>query len=306
MTGLAVSLLLSCSRKMEVTNFDFVDFYSSSASVLEDVGTVNVPIFANAVGSSNFKVSVSVLSDETTAVSEEDYVIENDVISFEGGSKEEVKNLSVSVLPHIGTFTGPKKLVLKLASTSDDGVVLGKTQLFVLNIGDKDHPLTAMFGDYTLHGVSLDGDGYYPFAIKVNISAYEGNTQRVWIKNISPFFVYYANYIVGSTDVYGEVSADMSTITIPTPQVLEASAKDAFGLDEPYTLYKWEGNADGAFVAENASIVFTLNEENGTYVTKDSYGLSTSSQVENGLFYYDMNVFSTFHPSYPTYLEKNE
>jgi hypothetical protein len=95
----------------------------------------------------------------------------------------------------------------------------------------------------------------------------------------------------------------MSTITIPVPQATPSLAT-AFGFaDEYYTMYKWDSAAK-AFISENDTIVFTLDEESGAYVTTDPYGFSVPSYLKP--LYDDTIMFSDLYEGYPTYFIKAE
>ena len=175
---------------------------------------------------------------------------------------------------------------------------------------EEKHPLAALFGDYTFSAVVLvetETDPFYTFAYadwEMTISPYEGNTGRIWIDKIT----FFQSEDVGAKyfphgEVYAEVSKDLKTITVPVPQTVKSTA-EAFQFDEPFILYKFDGETDEAELF-SGDITFTLRED-GSWMTYDSYGFSIESDVKNGIFTYYMNCFSGISPNdYPTKFVKN-
>lgn len=166
------------------------------------------------------------------------------VLNFTGN---ESKNIAIAIKGQVGTYTGDLKFRVKLVSATD-GVELGALSTCTVSIKDLDHPLSALFGDYTFSSVFNVNGGYNYGSWEMNMSAYEGNTSRVWIDKMTIFQAdaYYNAYIPKGS-VYGIVSEDRTTIEIPVPQEMESTAASAFGVDEPFTLYKYTGhniNAD--------------------------------------------------------------
>lgn len=304
-SALALTLASCNSHKLEVTSFNFVTFNSRSANITEDVGSFSIPVsvFPGKVDK-EFRVSVKV-NAASTAVAEENYTIENDVLTFSPSDEETTKNIVVNIVNKEGIFTGNLSLVLELASVSVDDVVISGSTSCTITIKDNDHPLTTLFGDYTMAGISNSSTSYIYPNWSMSISAYDGDVTRIWIDKCTYFHSAYADYIDGP--VYGIVSNDMKTITIPTPQTLPSTAAAFAEIDEPWTLYKYDGsNLNAAFIETEDTIVFTLDEESGAYVTTDSYGLAMPGNVGEGWFWYYMNVFGGFNTNYPAYFKKAE
>jgi len=173
-----------------------------------------------------------------------------------------------------------------------------------------EHPLAALFGDYTFTSpiVAFDEEMenlvYTYGSWEMSISPYEGSKSRVWIDKIVPLF----SEGIGAEffphgEVYAEVSIDMKTITIDVPQQVEATAS-FWQIEEPLILYKCAGDdANAEFETFGGTITFTLQED-GSWRTFDSYGFSTESEVENGFFYPYMNCYGGLSYDYPTYFVK--
>ena len=174
-----------------------------------------------------------------------------------------------------------------------------------------EHPLAALFGDYTFTSpiVAFDEEReniVYTYASwEMAISPYEGSKSRIWIDKIVPLF----SEGIGAEffphgEVCAEVSIDMKTITIDVPQQVEATAS-FWQIEEPLILYKCAGDdADAEFETFSGTITFTLQED-GSWRTTDSYGFSTESEVKNGFFYPYMNCYGGLSYDYPTYFVKN-
>lgn len=305
-SALALTLASCNSHKLEVTSFNFVTFDSRSASITEDVGSISIPVsvFPGKVDK-EFRVSVKA-NAASTAVAEENYTIENDVLTFSPSDEETTKNIVVNIVNKEGIFTGNLSLVLELASVSVDDVVISGSTSYTITIKDNDHPLTALFGEYIMYGIYNTESGYSYAAWKMNITADEEDVTKIWIDNCTYFHYAYASYC-GDGSVYAIVNADKTKITIPTPQICVGTAEAAFSVKENWVLYKYDGdNLSASFITGPDEIVFELDAESGEWITKDSYGLSTESYVDDGWFYYWMNTFGNLNPKYPTYFKKSE
>ena len=299
--GSVLLALAACSHVAKYTAEDFVAIGGSSYTVTESTASFVIPVTAYPTnGQSNTSVSFDVKNGSAVAGTDFTFTPANGVLTFNG---EQTQNIVINIIGHTGEFTGDLKFSVELKEATD-GYTLSRFYKANVTIKDEDHPLTALFGDYVLNGISFyDSDGYYPCTVPMTISPYEGDVTRVWINGWVAFNRqdWWAGYFKDSS-VYAIVSEDMKTITVPVPQATP-SAASAFGMaDEFFTLYKWDPEA-GGFIEDDDTIVFTLDEATGRYVTEDPYGFSTPSAVGDGMFYYDMNMFSEMSP---TYFEKAE
>ena len=210
-------------------------------------------------------------------------------------------------------------------ATVDDGVVTAVkegTATITASAGDKtatcavtvkadEHPLAALFGDYTFYSLVLgvnekDEDAFMYGNWDMKISPYEGNPSRIWIDKVTIFQapdVY--GRLLSEGDVYADVSEDMKTITIPVPQTVKSTAEEGFDEKEPFILYLFDENFDA--VTTPSVITFTLQED-GKWKTEDNYGFSTKSAVkeDQDIYFYFLNCFGGVSIYYPTYFVKNE
>ena len=296
--GSVLFALAACSHVAQFTTEDFVAISGTSYTVVESTATLTIPVCAYpASGQSNTTVTFDVKNG--TAVAGEDFTFApaNGVLNFAG---EETQNITITIIGQPGVFTGDKSFVVELKDASNN-YAMSTINSAKVNIKDEDHPLTALFGDYELNGVSFyKDDGYYPVTVPMTIKPYEGDVTRVWMNGFVAFNIqsWYPGYFVDSS-VYANVSSDMKTITIPVPQATPTIAA-AFESDEPFTMYKWDSTAN-KFITESDTIVFTLDEESGAYVTVNPYGFNIPAAVKLGPLYDDLIMYSDKYDGYPTF-----
>lgn len=298
--ALGLLALVSCSQKMEFNNVAFAAFDQKTLSVKEDAGTAKVDITAYGISAE----TPVTLSFGGTAKLGEDYTIsgaEGGVVTF---TESGTKTVTLNIVNHPGVYTGNLTVTLMIDSVPE-GVEIGALKNLTVTIADNDHPLAAILGDYTMKGISNSSSGYGYYTWDLTLSPYEGNTTRVWINYTAPFFTpdFYGKF-APHAEVYGVVSSDLKTITIPCPQPVQSTAKEAFGLDEPFLFLKYDGNnLNAAFISGASEVVFK-QQEDGSFVTTDSYGYATSSTLADGWLYYYLNVFGGFNANYPAFFIK--
>ena len=300
---LAVSLA-SCSHKQTFETASFACFNDIAYVVNEDAGVFRIPVnsFNNTgkTGSVTFKVT------DGKAVQGTDYTIEpaSGVLTFDGNGTQFIE---VAPIAHLGELTGNLDFTIDMVGAS--GIDLGAATSLGITIKDVDHPLTDLFGAYTIKAITYASGLGYP-GWTLNISAYEGDLTRVWLDNLIPFAAAYSAYLAGKTPaVYGIVSDDKKTITIPLPQTTPAKFT-AWGIDDYAIMYShtgFTGSGLGVYVTDDAQAVFTLDEATGAWTTTDSYGISHPSDLPDypSLFTSYCIVISNYSASYPTYFVKN-
>lgn len=301
--ALVLTSAFACTPKAEYMQFDFASLYVASAKVNEDCGNIEIPVRLYVASDKETVISYKFV--DNTAKAGDNYKGQgNGTLSFAPG--DTLKTIALSIVNKNGEFTGDLDFNIELTGATND-VQIGAINLCKITIADLDHPLTSLFGDYDMQAVTLASGGYIIAKWSMAISQYEGNPYRCWISNIIPFNAanYYGSYLSGSTAVYGEVTKDLKTITIPLPQQLEVDCYDAFGDPDTFLIYKWDGNnANGANIMEPSQITFELQED-GSYKTIDSYNMCTEAEAEGGLYYDYMQGFGGFNPgSYPCMFKK--
>lgn len=291
--------LVSCVKYADYKTEPFASLDVSSAKIIEPaVGeqaiSYKLPVH---VYNATSDCSVSYEVKDVNAKQGVDYTVigGTGVLNFAKGVETQEIEFSISGQP--GTFTGDISFQVVLKEATNN-VALGAISTAKITIADKDHPLVALFGDYEVTGIcNLDGKLYYE-TWPVKLSMYEGDVTRVWISDLMPFFYEYG--VSGKTGmVYGVVSDDFKTITIPTPQDYHVDLTGVFsGLDDPYLWFYRTSKYD--FQVEQTPIVFTLQED-GTYITNDDCGVNTRDNLSDW-FYYGMNLMPSAVSGYPTVL----
>lgn len=300
MAAAAVAGLAACSdTEYKVVPFASLDMQAVTVDESETETLVSIPVrvYNNKTG-----CTVSYSITDGSAVNGVNFKPLNDsgVLNFEAGVDSLAISFYTTGAP--GTFTGDQTFSVKLTDASD-GVTLGTFSKCTVTIKDMDHPLSELFGNYTMYAVTLNTSNslaYYNW--KMNMSPYEGDVTRVWLDNVVFFSSAYNSY-TGNCPVYGVVSDDRKTITIPLPQKTTGSLADIFDEMSDAWIYAHEG-IKGGYITEGTNVVFTLNED-GQWVTPTDFGLSDANEVDkySVLYAYCVN-FSSFNTKYPTYFTK--
>ncbi len=305
MAAAAVAGLAACTDNPEYKSVPFVSLDRASVEVEESdpatLLTIPVRVYNNKSG-----CTVTYTVTDVSAVAGTDYTLVDDsgVLTFAAGEDSLAVQLSITGQP--GTFTGSRTLVVELG-TANNGVTLGSLSACQVSIKDLDHPLADMFGAYSMEGVayysSSSAAGYYIWDWTMNMTAYDGDATRVWLDNIVFFSSSdgYGSY-TGDCPVYGVVSDDHKTITVPLPQRTTGDLS-AFGYD-----YAWMYYHDGSnYVTTDKDVVFTLDESTGVWSTTDGYGISHPDDLEDypDSFYPLAVMYSGRYSSYPTTFVKN-
>lgn len=295
------TMLASCSHKQEFYTDSYARLGGTSYEVLENAGVCRIPV--NSYNCDGKTGTVMFAVTDGKAVQGVDYNIEpaSGVININGNG---TAFIDVIPIAHIGELTGD--LDFSIALTGATGVDLGSTVNVAITIKDTDHPLTKMFGAYTMGALTYDTESstYLSYVTwTMNMSAYPGDVTRVTMDNICPFGgAWYKAY--GPFPVYGIVSDDHKTITVPLPQETQGTLSTAWGLNENAYMYAHAG-VSGGYIESASQVVFTLDEATGNYVADSDYGFTSANMVGDYNIWYEGCVcFSTYSASTPTYFVK--
>lgn len=291
--------LVSCVDKPEFTTVPFVSMYRTSATVSETAGgtVYSIPLkLYNTSDATSVSYTVS-----GTAKNGVDYTFadQSGVVNFPAGTDSTAIVVNVTGQP--GVFTGNLNMRVTLESATA-GVTIGNFKSFNMTIKDVDHPLSALFGAYSMSALSINSNGNGSYNTwTVNVSQYDGDATRVWFDNLTYFSAAAYNSYTKNAPTYGIVSADKKTITIPLPQKTTGSL-DAFGLDNIY-MFAHEG-IEGVYITDQTDVVFTLGDD-GTWTTTQSFGAGHPDDIADypDLFYYYCVNYADFS-QYPIVLKK--
>ena len=207
------SLVASCHLNDMPTFNDsdaFAAFKTSSMSITEDGGTLNIPVSVTSLGGVATTVSYEFVNGSAKQGVDFEDASGSGTLSF--GAGETLKNIAVKIINHPGVFTGDLKFSVKFKSAGD--IKMGASNTCAVTINDLDHPLSAILGDYT-----AKGESYFNGAQEWTMSFLKdaSDVTKVWIFNI------FASDSWADTDTvfYGLVDDDLTNISVPLGQETE-------------------------------------------------------------------------------------
>lgn len=223
------SLVASCNINEMPTFNDsdaFAAFKTSSMSIAEDGGTLNIPVSVTSLGGVATTVSYEFVNGSAKQGVDFEDASGSGTISF--GAGETLKNIAVKIINHPGVFTGDLKFSVKFKSAGD--VKMGASNTCAVTINDLDHPLSAILGDYACKSMSAWGDDLEWI---MNFSKDASDVSKVWIFNIFAS----AGWADWDTIFYGLVDDDLTNIAVPLGQETEYK----YGGTTPCVLLGFDG-----------------------------------------------------------------
>lgn len=147
--SVAVMVLFASCNKNEMPEFNdgdaFVSFGSSTVAVLENAGTVSIPVTLASVKGIATTVSYSVTSG--TAVQGTNFTLADASATLSFNAENRTQNIVINLVDKPGVYTG----TLKFTITLNEGDVKPSTEnSCVVSIDDVDHPLANILGTYTV------------------------------------------------------------------------------------------------------------------------------------------------------------
>lgn len=267
-----VAGLAACTKYADYTAVPFasLDFRSATVEESDPAGTFNLPVH---VYNHDGACTVTYVVEAGSAKEGVDYTLvdASGVLTFPAGT--DTQNISVSISGQPGVYTGNLKFNITLKSASDD-VQIGSFKTCTVTVKDLDHPLSSILGDYSASGEDVFGRG---IVWPLTFSADEENDHKVWIKNIVGFAYY--NGLDWDMSVYGIVSDDLKTITIPYLQKTGLEWDD----NDFLQLCSWLIVDDD--IAEDESLAeFKLvwDEQSGGFVNDGRFAFDGSSSGKIG------------------------
>jgi hypothetical protein len=183
----------------------FASFDKTSIVVNEDAGKVQIPVTIASKDPKQVAVAYQAVDGTAKAGVNFSLVDESAVLSFDGKTRTMYLEFEVKNVP--GVYTGDVTFTFELVSAGN--LKLGANKTCSVRIADLDHPLAAILGDYTVAGKeNWDGD----LTWNATFSKDDSDISVVWITGLSN------DQYSSTTPIYGNVSADMTTITIPFGQ----------------------------------------------------------------------------------------
>lgn len=250
-------LAASCSNLNEFPTFDdndaFAAFKTSSVTVAENVGTVNIPVHVTSLKGVGTTVSYEFVNGSASQGVDFEDASGSGTISFAAGESE--KYITVKIIEHPGVFTGDLRFSVKFKSTGD--VKAGANNSCAVTINDLDHPLSAILGSYSCKAMDAwGGDNEWTMTFLKD----DSDVTKVWIYNIWAA----DSWADMDTIYYGIVDDDMTTITIPLGQ--ESEYKYSNG--NPITLLGFDGESG----YDEGNMVVSIKDGGKTLVWDPNFG----------------------------------
>lgn len=238
----------------------FIAFRSSSVSVGEADGSVEIPVMLTSLGGMSGTVPISIVDSLTTAKEGTDFAIETKELSFSPDAN--LQSVKLTVYDN-DVFTGTKTLVLALGSST---IKLGAAKTCTVSIQDDEHPLRFILGTYSASADSyFSNRGHYDWDITVDRD--ESDINKVWIGNLDPFFL--ANGFLAPTEnyFYGFVSDDKTEIRVPNEQKVGY---------EDYVLAGFTGPDpdESDLLGTGDNIIIQIEDGGNTLVIPNAWGIT--------------------------------
>lgn len=257
--ALALAAALSCTKLNETPVFDaadsFVAFDVAAVSVAENGGTVSIPVSVASIDPMAVTVAYEVVDGTAKAGANYSLVEASATLVFDGQSRN--GNIVINVVDIAGKFDGDLTFTVNLVSAGS--LKIGANKSCTVTIQDLDHPLSDILGLYT-----ADGESYFNGPAKWEAEFIKDATDitKVWMRGLAPGFAYPTDLI------YGTVSEDHNTITIPIGQMLPYNST--------YNAYFYAADMNQGMIFDESEVpTIALTREDATkpFTSKD-YGWS--------------------------------
>lgn len=208
---------------------------SETGEVLPQSKTLKIPVTLGSTKGITENVKFNVKDGTAKAGVNFNLKTTSGTLAFDAENRTRYVEIEALYLPD---YTGDLKFTIELVPS--ETVALGYISTCTVTIGDVDHPLTDLIGDYKAK--SGDGTNW-----TMTLYKDESDDHMVW------FFDLFGNpgWSIMTTMFYGNVDDSLSTITIPFGQTTEYK----YGGSTPVTLY-WVNNADQ--VGKTGSLTVTI------------------------------------------------
>lgn len=263
---LAGAAVLASCDKNEPNVFDdkdaFVAFDAVSVTYAEDYSkdgaTFKIPVTLASVKGLEETVKFEIVTPEDKgAVADVNYrlLTTTGVLTFD--AEHRTQHIEFVTLTD-GEYTGDLKFIIRLLPT--ETLPVGSESECVVTIGDIDHPLTFILGDFTATGTDY-WDGPSSWTITIHKDA--ADDHKVWIDNLfnNP------GWVDPRCRFYGVVNDEKTTITIPFGQEAEYIYSNGMplillGLDND--LYGHDtGSVDVSIIVDGANVTLDFGDEYG-------------------------------------------
>ncbi len=267
--AIAVAALAGCNLNPLPTFNDadsFVAFDNSKISVNEDAGTISLPLTIASIDAKKTAVAYELV--DGTAKQGTNYEGSDDsaVVTFDGEARTGA--IVINIKNIAGTYTGDLSFSVKLVSAT--GLNIGANDVCTVTIADLDHPLSSILGKYK---ATAEDKGKGSVEWELTLSKDPNDVSIVWIDYVCPLA---ASNSSKTWDIYGIVSDDLKTISIPCGQKPGAE----YAANDPF-VFIWFNYDNGYYVRDSGYVTMTSTED-GVFTTEDGMGFMSTDYVFNG------------------------
>lgn len=276
----ALTAALSCSELNQTPVFEdsksFVAFGQTSYSVSEDAGTLSIPVTLASLDAKKVTVAYSVADSTAKEGVNFALVDESAVLVYDGTSY--VQNIEIDITNIATTaeqsgYTGDLVFTVTLESAGD--LDLGYNKTCTVKIVDLDHPLAAILGDYKVSAQYYTGS---PAEWTLSFTNDPDDVTVVWIDY--PVYLTSLASTWGGWSVYGNVSEDLKTITIPCGQTCGVNSEEPAwysDLSDTFTFGTWvDLGGRSVNLSDSGVVTFTMGAD-GVWKTEDAPAVWTPS-----------------------------
>lgn len=198
-------------------------------SIIPQTGIIRLPVTLGSVAGLSETIKFTVNDGTAKAGVNFRLLTASGTLTFDATNRTQY----IEIQPlYFDQYTGDLKFTVTLEASS--AVKLGYMSTCTVTIGDVDHPLSALVGAYLASGVDYwDGPSTWTLTLYKD----DSDDHMVWFDNIFNN----AGWADVDTRYYGNVSEDLSTITVPLGQDSEYK----YGGSTPVTLLGLDENLDG-------------------------------------------------------------
>ncbi len=239
----------------------FVAIDITSVSVDENAGTVSIPVTIASANPMNTTVTYEVV--DSTAKNGVNFSLtdESAVLLYDGEAR--TMNIVLNIIDKPGVPDGDLIFTVNLLGAGNS-LNLGANSSCTVKIADLDHPLADILGTYT---VTTTDAGLGETSFQMTMEKDSEDPTVVWVSPICPFLTTYGLPM----KVYGNVSEDHKTISIPCGQTFE----------DYITLVQLE--FDGSYIyPESSGNIEMTSTTSGVFTTEQGIGLDVEGSYYGG------------------------
>lgn len=278
--ALALTAAFSCSKLNEPPVFEdsksFVAFSQTAYSVKEDAGTLSIPVTVASPDAKKVRVAYSVTEGTAKQGTNFSLADEFTVLVYDGETRTQniVLNIvNIATTAEKSGYTGDLTFTVTIESAGD--LQIGHNKSCTVKIVDLDHPLAAILGDYKVAAQFYTGS---PCEWNLTLTNDPEDVTVVWIDYPVYFSFLYPSW--GGWAVYGNVSEDLKTITIPCGQTCGANSEEPAwyeDLDDTFVLGTWVNKGGGYFSLKDSGVITMTLGDDGVWTTEDAPAAWTPS-----------------------------